>query len=58
MVILFGTRFDKWVIKCGFIIEKSLPHTQDQNGLAKRFRGVIIKRGRAIKNTTNLLEIL
>jgi hypothetical protein len=56
--ILFGTRFDKWVIKCGFIIEKSLPHTQDQNGPAKRSRGVIISRSRAMKNTANLLAIL
>ena len=58
MVILFGTRFDKWVIKCGFIIEKSPPYTQDQNSPTKRFKGVIIKRGRAMKNTTNLPKIL
>jgi hypothetical protein len=31
---------------------------QDQNGLTKRFRGVIIRRGYAIKNTINLSKIL
>jgi hypothetical protein len=56
--VSFGTRFDKWVVECGFIIEKSPPHTQDQNGPAKRSRGVIIRRGRAMKNTANLPEIL
>jgi hypothetical protein len=39
-------------------MEKSPPHTQDQNGPAERSGGVIIGRGRAMKNTANLPEIL
>ena len=58
IAISFGSRFDNWVIQCGFIIEKSPPHTQDQNGPAKRSRGVIIRRAKAMKNTANFPEIL
>ena len=39
-------------------MEKSPPHTQDQNSPAKRSGGVIIGRARAMKNTANLPEIL
>jgi hypothetical protein len=56
--ISFGLSFEAWIIKCGFIMEKSPPHTQDQNSPAKRFGGVLIRRARAIRNTANLLEIL
>ena len=58
IAILFGSRFDNQVVQCGFIIEKSPPHTQDQNSPAKRSGGVIIGRARAMKNTANLPEIL
>jgi hypothetical protein len=27
--VSFGIGFDKWVVECGFIMEKSPPHTQD-----------------------------
>ena len=38
---------------------ESLPlDTQDQNGLAERSRGVIIARGRNMKNTANLPDKL
>jgi len=58
IVVSFGSGFDNWVVQCGFIMEKSPPHTQDQNGLAKRSGGVIIGRAKAMKNTANLPEIL
>jgi hypothetical protein len=56
--VSFGSSFEAWIVECGFIMEKSPPHTQDQNGPAERSGGVLIRRARAMKNTINLLEIL
>jgi hypothetical protein len=58
IAISFGLEFDNWVVQYRFIIKKSPPHTQDQNGPAKRSRGVIIRRAKAMKNTANLPKIL
>jgi len=58
IAISFGSGFDNWVVQYRFIMEKSPPHTQDQNGPAEQFRGVIIRRAKAMKNTANLPKIL
>ena len=47
-----------WVADEGLIIESSPPQTQDQNRLAERSGGVIVARGRNMKNTANLPDKL
>jgi len=41
-----------------FYYKKLLLYIQDQNSPTKQFEGVIIRKGYAIKNTTNLPKIL
>jgi hypothetical protein len=50
--------FDKFKVEKGLIFENLPPHTQAQNGDAKRFEGVIISRGRNMRTIANLLEVL
>jgi hypothetical protein len=50
--------FDKFKVEKGLIFENSPLYTQAQNGDVKRSGGVIIGRGRNIRITANLFEIL
>jgi hypothetical protein len=56
--VQFGKQFDAWVVQMGFLIESSPPYTQAQNGMAERSGGVIIARGRNMRNTANLPALL
>jgi hypothetical protein len=50
--------FDEFKIEHGLIMENSPPHTQAQNGDAERSGGVIMGRGRNMRTSANLPEVL
>jgi hypothetical protein len=50
--------FDEFKVEKGLIFKNSPPHTQAQNGDVKRFGEVIIGRGRNMRTTANLPEVL
>ena len=50
--------FDEFKVEHGLIMENSPPHTQAQNGDAKRSGGMIMDRGRNMRTLANLPEVL
>jgi hypothetical protein len=50
--------FDEFKVEYGLIMENSPPHTQAQNGDAERSGGVIMGRGRNMRTSANLPEVL
>jgi len=52
------TKLEKWAAKKGIIIERSPPHTQDQNGAAERSGGVLIARSTSLRIEANFPEEL
>ena len=53
-----GGGFAAFIVEKGLIMEYSPPHTQAQNGDAERSGGVIMGRGRNMRTSANLPEIL
>ncbi len=49
-----GGTFYQWIKDNGYTFESSAPYTHEQNSAAEYFRGVIIRRARAMRIYANL----
>ena len=57
-MLSLGNEFDDWTADKGITVEYLAPNTPEQNGPAKRSRGVIITKARCMRIEARLPEEL